>query len=181
MWCSKQSAFFFKRGNSVTKSTQTAGQSNLYVILNDFLNVHFSRLLAEYLSKSDIGYLTFRIKKSYLETLEKWTKFSWFFSEFKFVENTILNEDKLLTFLLKNLCISSFIVKPWSRTTDAQRRNSLHCTAEISIPIPNFWVRRQHILSATSAQFFRYLWFMPSLGVRSPWTWALGLLINSSA
>ena len=25
------------------------------------------------------------------------------------------------------------------------------------------------ILSATSAQFFRYLWFMPSLGVRSPW------------
>ena len=24
-------------------------------------------------------------------------------------------------------------------------------------------------MSATSAQFFRYLWFMPSLGVRSPW------------
>ena len=24
-------------------------------------------------------------------------------------------------------------------------------------------------MSATSAQFFNYLWFMPSLGVRSPW------------
>ena len=33
--------FFFKRGNSVTKSTHIAGRSNLYVILNDFLNVHF--------------------------------------------------------------------------------------------------------------------------------------------
>ena len=53
------------------------------------------------------------------------------------------------------------------RTTDAQRGNSLHCTAENSIPIPNFYVRPKHILSATSAQFFRYLWFMPSLGVRS--------------
>ena len=28
------------------------------------------------------------------------------------------------------------------------------------------------IFSATSAQIFRYLWFMPSLGVRSPWTWS---------
>jgi hypothetical protein len=26
----------------------------------------------------------------------------------------------------------------WSRTTDAQRGNSLHCKAENSIPIPNF-------------------------------------------
>ena len=55
------------------------------------------------------------------------------------------------------------------RTTDAQRGKSLHCPAENSIPIPNCMVWRQHILSATSAQFFRYLWFMPSLGVRSPW------------
>ena len=31
------------------------------------------------------------------------------------------------------------------------------------------WKFNQHILSATSAQFFRYLWFMPSLGVRSTW------------
>ena len=37
-----------------------------------------------------------------------------------------------------------------------------------SIPIPNFQVRRQYILSATSAQNFRFLLFMPSLGVRSP-------------
>ena len=40
-----------------------------------------------------------------------------------------------------------------SRTTDAQRENSLHCTAENSIPIPNFMVRPKHILSATSADF----------------------------
>ena len=29
--------------------------------------------------------------------------------------------------------------------------------------------RPKHILSATLVQFFRYLWFMPSLDVRSPW------------
>ena len=51
-----------------------------------------------------------------------------------------------------------------TRTTDAQRGNSLHCTAENSIPIPNFQVRPKHILCATSAQFFRYLWFMPYIG-----------------
>ena len=37
----------------------------------------------------------------------------------------------------------------YSRTTDAQRGNSLHCMAENSIPIPNFQVRPKHILSAT--------------------------------
>ena len=58
----------------------------------------------------------------------------------------------------------------YPRTTDTQRENSLHCTAENSLPLPNCMVWRQHILSATSAQFFRYLWFMPSLGVRSPWS-----------
>ena len=31
-----------------------------------------------------------------------------------------------------------------------------------------FYLGVMHILSATLAQFFRYLWFMPSLGVRSP-------------
>ena len=30
------------------------------------------------------------------------------------------------------------------------------------------WVQPKHILSATSAQNFRFLWFLPSLGVRSP-------------
>ena len=44
-----------------------------------------------------------------------------------------------------------------TRTTDAQRGNSLHYTAENSIPIPNFQVWPKHILSATSAQFFRFL------------------------
>ena len=44
-----------------------------------------------------------------------------------------------------------------ARTTDTQRGNSLHCTAENSIPIPNFQVWWQHILSATSAKIFRYL------------------------
>ena len=39
----------------------------------------------------------------------------------------------------------------WSgtRTTEAQRGKSLHCTAKNSIPIPNFQVRPKHILSAT--------------------------------
>ena len=37
----------------------------------------------------------------------------------------------------------------YPRTTDAQRENSLHCTAKNSIPIPNFQVRPKHILSAT--------------------------------
>ena len=37
-----------------------------------------------------------------------------------------------------------------------QRRNCLHCAAENSIRIPNFQVRPKHILSATSAQFFRF-------------------------
>ena len=37
-------------------------------------------------------------------------------------------------------------------------------------PAPKiFWVRPKHILSATLAQIFRFLWFMPSLGVRSAW------------
>ena len=47
------------------------------------------------------------------------------------------------------------------RTTDAQRGNSLHCTAENLLPHQIFrygW--------STSAQF---LWFMPSLSVRTPW------------
>ena len=43
------------------------------------------------------------------------------------------------------------------RTTDAQRGNSLHCTAKNSLPLPNFQLRPKHILSATLAQFFRYL------------------------
>ena len=64
-----------------------------------------------------------------------------------------------------NLFISSFLKLLHSheffhfrtiRTTYAQRGNSLHCTAENSIPMPNFQVRPEHILSATSAQFFTY-------------------------
>ena len=54
------------------------------------------------------------------------------------------------------------------QTTDARWGNCLHCTAENQLPLPNFKVRTKHILSATSAQIFRFLWFMPSLGVRSP-------------
>ena len=60
-----------------------------------------------------------------------------------------------------------FIIKSglwWqARTKDAQRGNSLHCKAENSIPIPNFYVRPKHILSAKLAQFVRYFWFVPSL------------------
>ena len=55
----------------------------------------------------------------------------------------------------------------WSRTTDAQWGNRLHCTAENWLPRPNFKVRPEHILSVTSAQIFMFLWSIPSLGVRS--------------
>ena len=48
-------------------------------------------------------------------------------------------------------------------------RNLLWCTVENPLSGPNFQVRPKHILSATSAQFFRYLWFINSLGVCSPW------------
>ena len=51
-----------------------------------------------------------------------------------------------------------------SRTTDAQRGNSLHCTAENSIPIPNFQVWPKHILSATLAQSFRYFFIYAFIG-----------------
>ena len=44
-----------------------------------------------------------------------------------------------------------------TRTTDTQGGNSLHCTAENSLPLLNFQVQPKHILSATSAHFFRYL------------------------
>ena len=71
----------------------------------------------------------------------------------------------------------SLTVMHWvgSRTTDAKRVSCLHWTAENSIPIPiqipntNIYVRPKYILSATLAQFFKQLSFMPSLGVRSPW------------
>ena len=55
-----------------------------------------------------------------------------------------------------------------ARTTDAQKGNILHCTANNSLTLPIFLVWPKHILSARSAQFFRYLWFMPALGVYSP-------------
>ena len=45
----------------------------------------------------------------------------------------------------------------------------LHCTAENPLQLPNIQVRLRHILSAKSAQIFRFLLFMPLLGVRSPW------------
>ena len=53
-----------------------------------------------------------------------------------------------------------------TRTTDAQRGNSLHCTAENSIPIP------KHILSSTSAQFFSCIFDLCLHWVsviRAPW------------
>ena len=43
-------------------------------------------------------------------------------------------------------------------------RNLLWCTVENPLSSPNFQVRPKHILSATSAKIFRFLWFMPSLG-----------------
>ena len=52
---------------------------------------------------------------------------------------------------------------------DARWENRLHCTTENPLPLPNFYVRPKHILSATSAQICRFHWSMPSLGVRSPY------------
>jgi hypothetical protein len=82
------------------------------------------------------------------------------------------NGDVVSQFLFKfnNFLFESFVESSQARTTDAQSGNSLHCMAENSLPLPNFYVRPKHILSATSAQFFRYLWFIPSLGVRRPWS-----------
>ena len=39
-------------------------------------------------------------------------------------------------------------------------------TRPISTPTPKCLVKLEHILSATSAHIFRFLWFMPSLVVR---------------
>ena len=79
-------------------------------------------------------------------------------------------------FSKKSFSLSFAVLKrsvvPFSsaRTTDAQWGNRLHCSAENQIPIPNLSVQLKYILSATSAQNFRVLWFMPSLGVRSPFS-----------
>ena len=37
---------------------------------------------------------------------------------------------------------------------------------------------QQNTISATSAQIFRFLWFMPSLGVRSPWFKAINTTLT---
>ena len=52
---------------------------------------------------------------------------------------------------------------------DTRWENRLHCTAKNPIPIPISYVWPKHILSATSAQIFKFLWFIPSQGVSSPW------------
>ena len=59
-----------------------------------------------------------------------------------------------------NVCLTA-------RTITQRWGNPFHCMAENPLPLPIFQLRLKHILSATSAQIFRYLWFMPSLGVRS--------------
>ena len=51
---------------------------------------------------------------------------------------------------------------------DTRWGNRLHCMAENPLPLPNFKVWPKQISSATSAQIFRFLWFLPLLGVRSP-------------
>ena len=95
-----------------------------------------------------------------------------FYNKFQYIHTSSLKSPFTTININNRLCISNSIDEPLpfihSRTTDAQGGISLHCTAKNSIPIPNFWVRPKHILSATSAQFFRYLRFMPSMGVRSP-------------
>ena len=72
-----------------------------------------------------IGFLNLKILKNYI---------------WNFAVNEIIQE-----FLLEKANVSCIVQKlkksraPMrTRTTDAQRGNSLHCTAENSIPIPNF-------------------------------------------
>ena len=55
-----------------------------------------------------------------------------------------------------------------SRTKDAQWGKCLHCTAKNQCRPQYFQVRPKQILSATLAQTFRFLWFLPSFNVRSP-------------
>ena len=56
-------------------------------------------------------------------------------------------------------------------TTDYRRpgRKSPSLNGRKSTPTPKFLGTPKHILSATSAHFFRYIWLMTSLGVRSPY------------
>ena len=49
-------------------------------------------------------------------------------------------------------------------TTDIRWGNCLYCIAENPLPLPNFSVRPKHILSATSAQIFRFLLISAFIG-----------------
>ena len=48
-----------------------------------------------------------------------------------------------------------------------RKSSSLHSPKPTPTP-KIFWVRPKHILSATLAQIFRFLWFTSSMGVRTP-------------
>ena len=68
----------------------------------------------------------------------------------------------------ESICNHCVIYAMVLRTMDARWGNHIHCSAENHLPLPKFWVRSKHVLSATSAQIFRFLCFMFLLGVHSP-------------
>ena len=74
---------------------------------------------------------------------------------------TLIAQDQL--FLLRTLGWIHGLRMPGEEIAFTARRKST--------PTPRIfrYIRPKHILSATSAQIFRFLWFMPSLGVHSPW------------
>ena len=60
---------------------------------------------------------------------------------------------------------------PWNKQTNMNAiwGNCLYCKAKNPHPIPlAHFLWPKHSLLATSSQIFRFLWCMPSLGVRSP-------------
>ena len=56
-----------------------------------------------------------------------------------------------------------------TRTRDAQRGNSLHCTDKNSLPLPNFQLWSKHIFSATSSPIFQISLIYAFIGVCSLW------------
>ena len=81
----------------------------------------------------------------------------------------------------------------WNRHIHGLRppREEIAFTARPKIHSHSQIFRSKHILSITSANYFRYLWFMPSLGVRSPWfkkyqnscqmtSWKINRILNHS-
>ena len=99
----------------------------------------------------------------------------------KFCKGSVWNSPlihKCLNEFIIILCYVHFVYKHGQWTP----REEIVFTARQKIQSQSqiFRYGRSIFLSASSAQFFRYLWFMPSLGVRSPCCHAFNLLCSSN-